>query len=142
MADTPTKVLLVDDEEDFLNSLAKRLSLRRLEVFSATSAYKALEILAANSVDVVLLDMKMPGMDGMQAIREIKKSYPLVEVILLTGHADLESSLEGMTLGAFDYLLKPVAIDELVYKIQDAHRKKLLQEQNKAALDAEAPQKQ
>jgi len=142
MAEAPTKVLLVDDEEDFLNSLAKRLSLRRLEVFSATSAYKALEILAANTVDVVLLDMKMPGMDGMQAIREIKKSHPLVEVILLTGHADLESSMEGMTLGAFDYLLKPVAIDELVYKIQDAHRKKLLQEQNKAALDAKAPQNQ
>ena len=133
MADSPTKVLLVDDEEDFLQSLAKRLSLRQLEVFAAGNGHQALEIIAAHPIDVVLLDMKMPGMDGLQTLKEIKKTHASVEVILLTGHADLESSLQGMTLGAFDYLLKPVAIDELVYKIQDAHKKKCLQDNGEKA---------
>jgi len=73
-------------------------------------------------------------MDGIEAIRQIKKRHPLVEVIMLTGHASLEASIEGMELGAFDYLLKPAAIDELVYRIQDAHKKKVLQEKKIAAL--------
>ncbi len=71
----------------------------------------------------------MPDLDGIEATRTIKTSHPLVEVILLTGHASMEASLEGMKMGAFDYLLKPVNIDELVYKIEDAHRKKELQEE-------------
>ena len=71
----------------------------------------------------------MPDLDGIEATQTIKTSHPLVEIILLTGHASLEASLEGMKRGAFDYLLKPVNIDELVYKIEDAHRKKELQEE-------------
>lgn len=132
------KVLLVDDEPDFVNTLTNRLTLRKLGVKSAHSGAEALATLQEYAADVVVLDVKMPGMDGIAAIREIKKAHPLVEVIMLTGHASLEASIEGMELGAFDYLLKPAAIDELVYKIQDAHQKKVLQEKKIAALKESA----
>jgi DNA-binding NtrC family response regulator len=122
-------VLLVDDEETFVQTLAKRLTLRRFDVHTATRAEKAFATLAGRQIDVVVLDVRMPDLDGIEATRKIKANYPLVEVVLLTGHASVEASLEGMKLGAFDYLLKPVNIDELVYKIEDAHRKKELQEE-------------
>ena len=82
-----------------------------------------------------MLDVKMPEMDGIKAIKKIKSAHPLVEVILLTGHADLEASLEGMSSGAFDYILKPIPIDELVYKIQEAAQKKALQEKKISYLE-------
>jgi DNA-binding NtrC family response regulator len=132
------RVLLVDDEQDFVETMQKRLAVRRLEVRVANSGPAALEELAREPVDVVVLDVKMPGMDGIEAIRVIKEKHPLVEVILLTGHANLEASLEGMARGAFDYLLKPVGIDELVYKIEDAYRKKSLQEEKIQRLRATA----
>jgi DNA-binding NtrC family response regulator len=132
------RVLLVDDEQTFVETMQKRLAVRRFEVRVANSGPAALEELARDSVDVVVLDVKMPGMDGIEAIRAIKEKHPLVEVILLTGHANLEASLEGMELGAFDYLLKPVGIDELVYKLEDAHRKKALQEEKIRSLQATA----
>jgi len=122
-------VLLVDDEETFVQTLAKRLTLRRMQVETANSGGQALEQVRERPVDVVVVDMKMPDMNGIEVTRAIKREQPLVEVILLTGHASLEASVEGMEVGAFDYLLKPVAIDELVYKIEDAHRKKTLQEE-------------
>jgi len=122
-------VLLVDDEEAFVQTLAKRLTLRRFNVYTATRKNRVYETLSGNLIDVVLLDVRMPDLDGIEATKDIKAAYPLIEVILLTGHASMEASLEGMKLGAFDYLLKPVNIDELVYKIEDAHRKKELQEE-------------
>ena len=122
-------VLLVDDEEAFVQTLAKRLALRRFNVYTATRKNRVYETLSGNLIDVVLLDVRMPDLDGIEATKDIKAAYPLIEVILLTGHASMEASLEGMKLGAFDYLLKPVNIDELVYKIEDAHRKKELQEE-------------
>lgn len=128
MEEHSIRVLLVDDEIDFLQTLKKRLTLRKLDVLAAESARRSLEILSNELVDVVVLDVKMPELDGIQATKEIKRAHPLVEVILLTGHADLEASLEGMSSGAFDYILKPVAIDELLYKIQEAAQKKALQE--------------
>ncbi len=124
-----TSVLLVDDEATFVQTLAKRLTLRRFDVHTATRAEKAFATLQSHSIDVVVLDVRMPDLDGIEATRTIKASHPLVEVILLTGHASMEASLEGMKMGAFDYLLKPLNIDELVYKIEDAHRKKELQEE-------------
>ena len=121
-------VLLVDDEEAFVQTLAKRLTLRRFDVHTATRAEKAFATLREHRIDVVVLDVKMPDLDGIEATKDIKASYPLIEVVLLTGHANMEASLEGMKIGAFDYLLKPVNIDELVYKIEDAQRKKELHE--------------
>jgi len=122
-------VLLVDDEVAFLEALAKRLRKRNIDITLANSAQEALRILRERPVDVVVLDLKMPGMDGIQAVREIKLATPLVEVIMLTGHASVEAAMEGMELGAFDYLTKPVDIEELVYKLQDANRKKSIEEE-------------
>jgi DNA-binding NtrC family response regulator len=123
-------VLLVDDEVAFVESLAKRLTLRQFDVSQAYDAETAIKILADNpTIDVVVLDVKMPGTDGLAAIKAIRRRHPLVEVILLSGHANLEASVGGMALGAFDYLLKPVRLEELVFKIEDAYRKKTLQEE-------------
>ena len=132
------KVMLVDDEPDFMEPLTNRLVLRKLNVCTATNGADALALLDKQAVDVVVLDVKMPGMSGLEVVRQLKKRHPLVEVIMLTGHANLEASIEGMEAGAFDYLLKPAQIDELVYKIQDAFQKKALQEKKIAALRQEA----
>lgn len=125
----PFTVLFVDDETDFLETLMKRMRKRGVDVEGAGSAEEALELLDEKQVDVVVLDVKMPGMGGIEALREIKRRYPLLEVIMLTGHASVEVAIEGMELGAFDYMMKPVAIDELLYKVQDACKKKFLHEQ-------------
>ena len=122
------RVLLVDDEAGFVETLAKRLTRRSFEVLTAGNADEALDILAREPVEVCVLDVRMPGMDGVQATREIRSRHPSVEVILLTGHASIEASQEGLTFGAFDYILKPISLDELVYKIEDAHRSRQLRE--------------
>jgi DNA-binding NtrC family response regulator len=128
-------VLIVDDEVEFLETLVKRLRKRNLTVNGVTSGEAALEQLKTSPVDVVVLDVKMRGMNGLDTLREIKKGHNLVEVIMLTGHASLEAALEGMAVGAFDYLMKPTQIDELVYKIQDAHKKIQLAEKKKQLED-------
>lgn len=121
-------VLLVDDEIEFRELLAKRLNKRKLEVLTADGAEEALRLLAARPIDVVVLDVRMPGMSGTDALREIKARLPSVEVLMLTGHAQLDVALAGMELGAFDYLLKPVDLDALLYRLQDAYRRKHLRE--------------
>jgi len=126
----PISVLNVDDEVEFLETLAKRLRKRKLVVNVVTSGEAALEKLLAAPVDVVVLDVKMPGMSGLDTLREIKKRHALMEVIMLTGHANMEVAIEGMDIGAFDYLMKPVEIDQLLYKIQDARKKKALNEKS------------
>jgi len=118
------RVLVVDDEEDFASSLGQRLELRGLPTLVATSGPQALAVLEQDSVDVVILDVRMPGMDGIETLRRIKESYPRIEVVMLTGHADLESALEGMRFGFFDYLTKPVQLADLVAKIEDAYRRR------------------
>jgi DNA-binding NtrC family response regulator len=124
------KVLLVDDERSFVETLGRRLTLRQFVVHQAYDAETAMTVLADNpDIDVVVLDVKMPGTDGLTAIKSIKRRHPLIEVILLSGHANLEASVGGMALGAFDYLLKPVRLDELVYKVEDAYGRKTLQEE-------------
>lgn len=120
-------VLFVDDEVDFLETLLKRMKKRQLNACGVNSGEQALAFLQDNAVDVVVLDVRMPGMDGIETLRKIKKSSPLIEVIMLTGHACLEIAREGMEVGAFDYLMKPINIDELLYKLQDAFKKKSIQ---------------
>ena len=123
------RVLLVDDETEFLETLIKRIRKRNVDIMGVNSGEEALKALARSQVDVVVLDVRMPGMDGIETLRALKKAYPLVEVIMLTGHASVEAAVEGMELGAFDYLMKPMQIDDLLYKIQDAYKKKTIQEE-------------
>ena len=116
-------VLVVDDEEAFVEAMARRLAKRGLKVSTAVSGAAALEALdagGASRVDVVILDVKMPGMDGLEALTEIKQRHPLVEVIMLTGHATVESAIEGMKRGAFDYLMKPCDMGILMAKLEAA----------------------
>ena len=118
-------VMLVDDETQFLEITQKRLSMRNVTIETAGSAEEALEKLAAHeTLDVVVLDMKMPGMDGIEALRQIKKDYPLVEVIMLTGHGTMETAIKAMKKGAFDFLVKPLDIEELLQTIEAATQKK------------------
>jgi DNA-binding NtrC family response regulator len=120
-----TNVLLVDDEVPFVETMTKRLEKREMAVSSAFSGQDALDLLKKNKkIDVIILDVKMPGMDGIETLREIKKLAPLVEVIMLTGHATVETAIEGMQLGAFDYLMKPCDISQLVEKVKQAYAKK------------------
>lgn len=130
VAATPTVVLVVDDEVPFVEALGRRLARRNFEVHTAFSGDEALQILKRRrEIDVVVLDVKMPGMDGIQALREIKASRPLTEVILLSAHTTVESAIEGIKLGAFDYLLKPCDMGQLVNQIERARRRKDRQEQ-------------
>ena len=124
-------ILVVDDEPDFLETLVKRLSKRNFSVRGAASGEQALEMLGQEAADVVLLDVRMPGMDGMQVLGEIKKRHPHTQVIILTGHASVESARDGINMGAFDYLMKPSTLDEIMVKIQEAHQARTdLLEQN------------
>jgi DNA-binding NtrC family response regulator len=122
------KVMVVDDEVDFLETIIKRLKARKIEVTGAENGQRALEVLAEQDIDVIVLDVKMPGMDGIETLRAIKERKPLTEVIMLTGHASVESGIQGMQLGAFDYVMKPVALDELLEKMRQAYERKLIQE--------------
>ena len=124
----PMTVLFVDDEPDFLQTLLKRMRKRSVNASGVGSGEEALVHLAQFLADVVVLDVRMPGMGGIETLRAIKKKTPLTEVVMLTGHASLEVAREGMENGAFDYLMKPVDIDDLLYKIQDAFHKKTIQE--------------
>jgi len=118
------KILLVDDEERFLNTTQKVLHKKGYEVFTATSGAAALKVLGEKNVDVAILDVKMPGMDGIATLKEIKRYHPLVEVIMLTGHGTFESAVEGLKSGATDYLTKPSDIAELLDKVAEAFEKR------------------
>ena len=122
------KILVVDDEDDFRETIVKRLQKRNMTARGAESGEKALELIEAQHFDVVVLDVKMPGLDGIDTLREIKKRKPLIEVILLTGHASMESGIEGMKWGAFDYVMKPANLEELIEKMRQAYEKKVVSE--------------
>ena len=123
-------ILIVDDEKPFVDAISKRLEKRNLTISSAFSGHEALECLQnRKDIEVVILDVKMPYMSGIQVLTEIKSNYPLVEVIMLTGHATVESAIDGMKMGAFDYLMKPCEIDVLVSKVKEAANKKRLHEE-------------
>jgi DNA-binding NtrC family response regulator len=118
-------ILVVDDEGDFLETLMNRLKKRKLSTLGCASGEEAVRLVKEHSFDVVVLDIKMPGgMDGIETLREIKKIQPEAEVILLTGHASLETSMEGMQYGAYDYLLKPIKLEDLLEKLAQALERK------------------
>jgi DNA-binding NtrC family response regulator len=123
-----TKVLLVDDEEQFVDVLSQRLQARGFKVDTAFSGDDAIGFVNAHEVDVVILDVLMPGRDGLETLRELKRIRPLTEVIMLTGHATVETAIQGMKLAAFDYLMKPTDTVELVDKINNACKRKREQE--------------
>lgn len=118
-------ILLVDDEVPFVETMGKRLTKRNYIVKTANDGQEALDILDKNkNMDVIILDVKMPGLNGIETLKEIKKRIPLAEVIMLTGHATVETAIDGMKLGAYDYLMKPCDIKQLVEKIDEASAKK------------------
>jgi DNA-binding NtrC family response regulator len=128
---TDFNVLVVDDEVDFLRTLAKRLAKRQVQVFQANSGEEALAVIRREPIHVVALDVRMPGMDGLETLRAIKAADDLIEVVMLTGHASIEVAVEGMELGAFDYLMKPMNIDDLLFKLQDAFKARQIREQKR-----------
>ena len=113
-------VLIVDDEEDFVEMLSLRLEATGFDVRGVNSAPDGLAALAEQEADVVVLDLKMPGMDGLETLEKIKAAHPAVAVIIMTGHGAMESATRGKELGAFDYLIKPAEFEELVEKLEAA----------------------
>jgi len=123
------RVLVVDDEADFLETIVLRLQRRKIDATGVDGGKKALEIVENERFDVVVLDVLMPGMDGIETLKLLKKKNPFIEVIILTGHGSVESGLQGMQFGAFDYIMKPADLDELLEKIQQAYERKRLHEE-------------
>lgn len=123
-------ILLVDDERGFVETMAKRLTRRHLQVAVALGGQEALDHLSSHDdVEVVILDVKMPAMDGIETLKHIKARHPLVEVIMLTGHATVETAIEGMKQGAMDYLMKPCEMELLLSKVDEAVAQKRRQEE-------------
>jgi len=116
------KVLVVDDEVEFATSLTERLKLRNFSCRACYSGLDALRLIEESIPDVVVLDLKMPDMSGLEVLSEIKKKYPGIQVIMLTGHGSITSGIQGMEGGAFDYLMKPFDINELEHKIRSASK--------------------
>ena len=123
------RILIVDDEEDFALALAERLSIRDYDVATSFTGEDAIEKVKHYNYDVVILDVRLPGMDGVEVLRKMKGVKPLTEIIMLTGNATVESAIEGMKLGAFDYLMKPCETDDLITKINNAYNKKIEHEE-------------
>ncbi len=119
----PFRVLVVDDEEDFLETLVNRLKRRQVDTMGVQSGVAALDLLSEQDFDVVILDVMMPAMDGIETLKRIKDQKPFTEVIMLTGHGSVESGIQGMRHGAFDYIMKPAEIDDLLVKIREAYER-------------------
>jgi DNA-binding NtrC family response regulator len=119
------KILLVDDEEEFVKTLSERLQMRDMSSELALNGEEALEIVSGEAPDVMVLDLKMPGMDGMEVLRQVKKAFPKIQVIILTGHGSEKDEEQAKKLGAYAYLKKPVEIDHLIKVMKNAFQKKL-----------------
>ena len=122
---TGPNILLVDDEERFRQNLQKMLRAHGLAVTAAGSGEQALAALAAQPYDVILLDMRMPGLSGLETLAALKANYPQTEVIVLTGHASVDTAAEIIRLGAFELLLKPCPVEEILAKIESAYERLL-----------------
>jgi len=121
-------VLLVDDEKGYIQALSERLTIRGFDVSLAYSGEEALALIEGRNFDVVLLDIMMPGKGGLETLREIRSIDFLVHVIMLTGYAEIDTAIEEIRTGAFDYLIKPVHIDQLAERIQQAYDHKIMRE--------------
>jgi DNA-binding response OmpR family regulator len=120
------KVLLVDDEEEFVKALSERLQMRDLHSDTVFDGEQALDFVKdKDEPDVMVLDLKMPGIDGIEVLRQVKKAYPKIEVIILTGHGTEKDEEEARRLGAFDYLQKPVNVDVLAKRVKSAYRRRM-----------------
>lgn len=132
------KIMLVDDEERFLLTTSKLMEKLGFAVLTAASGDQCLKLLEKQSVHVVILDVKMPGMDGIETLKNIKRLYPLIEVIMLTGHATAESAVDGLKSGATDYLTKPISVDDLIAKADGAFaRRQVIEQKIRSARDGE-----
>jgi len=138
MVKLPIDILLIDDEPDFVEMLSLRLGEEGHHVRSALSGQAGLEALKEAEPDVVVLDIKMPGMDGLEVLKLIKTRHPVVEVILLTGHGSVHTAVDGLKSGAFDYLLKPADYEELLAKLEGARQRKAEQEDRIRRAEARA----
>ena len=118
------KILIVDDEHEFVETLSERMKMRDQDSAFALNGEEALKRIKDDIPDVVILDLKMPGIDGMEVLRRIRKAYPNVQVIMLTGHGSENDEKEARKLGAFDYLQKPVEMDKLMNRIRSAYKQK------------------
>ena len=127
------RILIVDDEQDLLETMTKRMRKRGMQVLSASSGPEAIELIQQEPIDVVLLDVRMPQMNGIDVLKRIKELKPMVAVVMLTGHASIDSAVTGIEYGAFDYLIKPVDFDSLCYMIEDAYQEKQLKEKKRSA---------
>ncbi|MDX9835155.1 MAG: response regulator [Desulfobulbus sp.] len=127
------RLLLVDDEPDFKEIMLKHLTRKGIQLGVADCCLGALDNLASALADVVIMDMNMPGMDGIQCLRKVKEHWPLTEVIILTGHASVKSGIEGMQSGAFDYCIKPIDVRELLEKVELAAQKALINREDAQA---------
>ncbi len=121
------KVLIVDDEEDFVETMVKRLRSKGLEAEGVHRGVEALRLLENNEFDVCVLDVRMPGMDGIETLAAMKKKKPSMEVIMLTGHGSVEFGIQGLQLGAYNYVMKPVPFSELFQQIQQAYERKVIE---------------
>ncbi len=144
MVHLPINILLADDEPDFVEILSMRLTDSGHRVVTAHSGQEALKILSQDDpealpeIDVVILDIKMPGMDGIETLKQIKSKYPIIEIILLTGHGAVETAVDGLKAGAFDYLLKPADYEELLEKLEAARKQKTDREERMRQAEAKA----
>ncbi|MGA7278792.1 MAG: response regulator [Desulfocapsaceae bacterium] len=127
------KVLLVDDEEDFVRVLAERLEVRGLEVFTANRGLEAVEMVGRQGFDIVVLDLAMPGMDGLETLKKIKDHDPDIEIVMLSGKGTMRSGVDAIKSGAEDFLEKPVDLAVLLEKIEEAKERRLLTLQRKAS---------
>ncbi len=130
MEEKPINLLIVDDEEQFLESIGKRLSVRGFNVIAVDRGEKAIEAAKENSIDIALVDLKMPGINGEETLKSLKQEYRWMEIVILTGHGSVESAVECTQSGAYSYLQKPCELDKLLDVLVSAYKKKIMNRKN------------
>ena len=126
MTETKINLLIVDDEEQFLNSIKRRLEVRDFNVIAVNRGEKAIEEARNNPIDIALVDLKMPGIDGEETLKALKEEHKWMEVVILTGHGSVESAIECTRSGAYEYLQKPCKLDELLESLKNAYQKSVM----------------